>query len=239
MKLHGKILAAGVLVAVTLWGAPAAFASNTLSVDGVTSPAGDVPMAGVLATSSVGFLSDYGVTAQCSAASLSGTIKRGATVVAGNKIGAIDGATFRQSGSTSCTTWGGLNLPVVIEKSAKLTSPSDWGIYAVATPAKGATTVSIEIRDVALKLHSTGSKPWSCDLEMIGTLRGVFNQTTQQISIYPASGVYPLALTAFDGSGTNTAGSGNTCGGQFYTGDMVQLSAAFNLATPGIGGIHF
>ncbi|MFI5430078.1 hypothetical protein ACHMWU_28975 [Aeromicrobium sp. UC242_57] len=207
-----------------------------LSVDGTTSPAADVAATGAL-SGTASMLTDYGYPISCSTVAVSGYVKRGATVASGMKIGAINNFSVG-SGGTSCTATA-LNYPLVLQKSTKTASAAEWGIYATATPSKGAASVPIEIRNMAVKMHSTGSPVWSCDVEAVGTLPGTFNQTTQQIRITPSAGVFPLSLTAFDGSGTNTVGSGMSCGGQIYTGDGLQLTGTFTIATPGAGGIHF
>jgi hypothetical protein len=239
-------LVIGVMAAVTMLIAPAAFATNTLSVDGTTSPAGNVSVTGAN-VGTLSFVTDFGVPASCSASSVAGYVQRGATVASGNKIGAITNLAFGSAGSPCTAT--GLNYPVVIEKSTKVGHPAEWGIYATATPAKGAASVPIEIRGVVAKMHSTTpatptpSNKWACDLQAgsnLGTtvVAGTFNQTNQRITINTGI-AFPLPITAFDGAGTNSAGAGITCGGQIYTGDNANMTGAFALSTPGVGGIHW
>ena len=238
MKIHKKAgLAAGVVAAVTMLIAPAAFATNTLSVNGVTT-GGTSPVTGALPTGgTIGFVTDFGVPASCTTAAVAGTVTKGASVTAGSQIGAINSLTFGSSSSLCDAT--GLHYPVIIEKSNKVGAPASWGIFVKTTPAKGATTVPIEIRNVTAKLHSTNTTGnWACDLEAKGTVPGVFNQSTQQIIITPTAGSYPLDITAFDGTKTNTEGAGITCGGEIYSTDFAQMTGTFNLTSTGTG-IHF
>lgn len=234
MKFKKASLAAAMAAVALSLATPAAFAANVLIVDGTSSPPADVATTASL-VGNMSFVTDYAVSSSCSTAAVGGYVKRGASVTSGTKIGAITSAVFGTS-SAYCTTWGGLSLPVVMAKTA---SPTEWGIYAASTPAKGATVVPVQIRNVGINMHSTGSLPWSCELGMVGTLPATFNQTTQRLTINTGAS-YPLAITAFDKSGTSTPDpSGITCGGEFYTGDNMAVTGTLQLATPGVGGIHF
>lgn len=240
MKIHKKAgLTAGVLAAVTMLIAPAAFATNTLSVSGSTTGGAKAVTGALPSGGTISFLTDFGTPASCNTATIAGTATAGASVTAGSQIGAISSLTFGSSSSLCDAT--GLHYPVIIEKSTKTGAPATWGIYVKTTPAKGATTVPIEIRNVTAKMHSTNTTgTWACDLQAAGTVPGTFNQVTQQISITPVSGIYPLAITAYDGTRTNTVGAGITCGGEIYNGDAAQMTGSFTLTpTVGTGGIHF
>ncbi|MFI5430077.1 hypothetical protein ACHMWU_28970 [Aeromicrobium sp. UC242_57] len=210
--------------------APAAFASNLVAVNGTSSPAADVPVTGSL-SGTISFITDFGVPASCTTASVGGHIKRGASATVGTKIGAITNLTFGNTGGTGCSSTG-LGYPFLIKKSTKTGSPVEWPIHLTSTPAKGSGSAAIEIRNVAMKMHSTGLTRWGMDLEATGTVPAkIFQGATPQIQITPTAGVFPLALQAFDGWGTNTAAE-HTMFGQIYTGDGMQMTATFNLSTP-------
>lgn len=241
MKLRKKTgLAAGVLAAVTMLIAPAAFATNTLNVDGTAAPLGNVLVTGVN-NGTLSFVTDFGVPASCTTSSVNGYVKRGSSVTAGQQLGAITGLTFGSAG-TPCTATS-LNYSVIIQKTATGTkspaAPAEWGIFVTSTPAKGATSVPIEIRNVDAKMFSTTGIPRACDLRARGTVSGMFNQVNQVITISnPTS--YPLDITAYDGSGTNTvSATDRTCGGQIYGTDFARMAGAFTLDTPGVAGIHW
>lgn len=239
MKVRRKTgLCAAVLATVTMLIAPAAFATNTLSVNGGSSPVGPVSLTGTLPSGgTLSFVSDFGFPITCTTAAFGGTVSRGSTVAAGSQIGAIASLAFGSSSSSCLAT--GLNYPLVMEKSTKTGAPATWGIFATTTPAKGATTVPVEIRNVSLKIHSTNTTGnWGCDMEAMGTIPARFNQVTQQLTITPSSGVYPLRIAAYDGTKTNTVGAGITCLGQVYDGDALQMTGTFNLTSTGTG-IHF
>lgn len=214
-----------------------AHASSVLDVDGTSSPVADVAISGAMNGSSIGFATNYGTSASCTSAAFGGYIKRGATVTSGSKLGAI--TSFATGGSSSSCLMDGWNYPAVIEKGAASGDPAEWGIYATATPAAGATTVPVEIRDMTLKVHSTTTTGhWDCDFEMAGAVPATFNQVTQRISISTGMS-YPLLITAFDGTGTDTEGTGITYAGQVYSGDQSSMTGSFTLDTPGAGGTHF
>lgn len=231
-------LAAGLLAAVTVLIAPAAFASQTLSANGTTSPAGPVAIFGELPPGTYfSFVSDFGLPITCITPAMSGTMLRGATVAAGHQIGAISSLDFSQS--TNLCDMSGLHYPLTVQKSTRAGAPATWGVFVKSTPVKGAITVPIEIRNVIIAIHSTNTVgSWACDMEGRGTIPGVFNQSTQQVTITANTGVYPLDITTFDGTKTNTVGDGITCGGEIYDTDFFQLSGTFNLISSG-AGIHF
>lgn len=235
MRLNGRAFtaraAAFAAVALAL-GAPAAYASSVLSVDGTASPPADVAVAAPLVTGTVvGFLTDFAVPATCTSSTTGGYVKRGAAVVAGAKIGAIT------SMSLGGCTMTGLGYPVLISKAGA----TEWGIFATATPSSAtAATVPVEIRNLQGSWTSTGARPYPCEVEFTGTIRGSFNQNTQVLSIAPAtSSTYSMALTVLNGSGGPMPSGQGGCLGQMYTGDRMQMTGSFQLSTPGTGGIHF
>lgn len=231
-------LVVGTLAAATMLIAPAAFAANVVSVNGVTS--GPNVSASGTNVGTITFVTDYGITTTCNASAVTGYVTPGASTVAGTKIGAISTQSF-----SSCTVDGG--LPVVVEKNTNAGAPAEWGIYVTSTPAKGQNVANIEIRGVSAKLHSTTpvtpttANRWNCDLGATATaIPGTFNQSTQRLAFTTAAGAYPLNLTAYNGLGTKTAlgSSTGTCAGQIYTGDKANMSGVFNLTTVGTG-VHF
>lgn len=240
MKINKKKagLAAGVAAAATVLIAPAAFAATTISVDGATTPVGNVTIGGSVVTPGVSFMTNFTAPISCSASTIGGYVGRGTVASAGTKIGAITNPTF-----SGC--WGP-NGPVIVKKNAKSGAPTEWPIHVVGTPAKGQVNIAIQIRNVSLKVHSTtpvvpsaGNK-WSCYLKMQGTVNATFNQSTQQISINTAPS-YPFAITAYDGASEAAQlvlPTTPTCGGFIYTGDTASMFSVFNVTTPGIGGIH-
>ncbi len=248
MKLTKKTgLVTGVLAGITMLIAPAAFAANTLSVDGSTA-SGTVNVTGSL-SGTLSFATDSlpSVPASCSNAAVSGTVARGGSVTAGSTIGQITNLTFGTAGTPCVAT--SLNYPVLITKTPAGTktpaAPASWPIVVTATPAKGAATVPIRIDSVDVKMQSTAKTgspaSYICDLRARGSVTGTFNQTTQQIVINPPSGTFPINnITAYNGAGTNTASpSGITCSNQIYTGDSARMTGTFTLSTPGVGGIHW
>lgn len=232
MKLKRTALAATIAATSLSIVAPSAYATAVLKVDGLTSPPADVTVtAPLVAGTTISFETDYNVPATCSTSAMSGYVKRGATVAVGAQIGAITSMAF-----TSCTMTS-LNYPLSISKMGA----AEWGIFATSTPASSAVaTIPVEIRDVAGYWRGTGTPPLSCEFGFTGSLTGVFNQNTQVLSIVPAtSTTYPTLIEVFNGAGTKTPApvDTGTCMGQMYTGDRMQLTGSFQLATPGVGGI--
>lgn len=236
MKLTRTQIAAVVAVASMAVAAPSAYAANVLEVDGLTTAA-DVAVTGPLVTgTTINFKTDFLVPSVCSTSAATGYVKRGVTVAAGVKIGGVTGLTL------SGCTMSSLNYPIAISKYGT----KEWSIVATATAtatptSKTQATIPVLITGIEAQMTSTGAPPYACELGASGTVTGTFNQYTQVLSITPATAsTYPLPIQVYTGSGTRTpqpAGVG-TCGGQFFTGDKVQLTGSFQLATPGVGGIH-
>lgn len=231
MKINKKKagLAAGLVAAVTMVIAPAAFAASTVKVGGTATPVGPVAISGSVKSPGVEFNTNFGVLTACTASTISGTVNRG-TVVSGSstQIGVISAATF-----TGCTAAGG--LPVIIKKDPKVVT--SWPIHVVGVPPKGQDLIPIQIRNITVKMHSTipavpsaGNK-WPCYLKATGTVNGTFRQSTQQILIDTAP-AFPFAITAFDGASESAqtvlppSGPG-TCGGTIFTGDSADMDGDF------------
>jgi hypothetical protein len=198
--------------------APAAMAAGPLTVGGSATPAGAVA---ITATNvgSFSFVTDYGVPATCTTATIAGSINRGTAVVDNAVIGKISSLTF-----SGCTATA-LNYPVTITKTG-----TDWNLVVDGTPASGAVA-NLEITGVSAQMRSTGSAPYACDLTAASSsVPGSFNPATQRLSVNAVSGVFPLALTA---------AGGVTCGGQIYTGDRAQMSGVFAVSTGGAGAINY
>lgn len=237
MKLNKKKagIGAGIVAAAVLAFAPAAFATNTVRVDGTTTPAGNVAITGNnTGLGNIGFLTNFGVPATCTGSSITGYVKRGASATAGTQIGAISNMTFSPCTATT------LNYPVAITKKA---SPAEWPIIIRTTPAsKTQNVIDITIVGVSAQMRSTGSAPYLCNLNATGNVNGTFNRTTQRITIATAP-AYPLNIIAYDTSGNKTPVGGlppgtGTCVGQIETGDTAQMSGTFSVVTPGVGGIQ-
>lgn len=236
-------IATGVLAAVTMLIAPAAFAANTLSVDGTTSPVGDVAVSGVN-KGTLNFETDYAVPADCTTAAVTGTVRRGVSVTSGTTIGKISNLTF-----TNCTATA-LKYGVIIEKNTNVGKPAVWDIVAEETPAKNQRYVDVSIRNISVKMHSTGSGAWVCSLKAeADSAPAVFDQVTQEIAIDTRVS-YPFEITAYDGSNTTDRKvalpsplddplADGTCVNQIYTDDRADMWGTFTLDTPGVGGIHF
>lgn len=231
-------IATGVLAAVTMLIAPAAFAANTLSVDGTTSPVGDVAVSGVN-KGTLNFETDYAVPASCTTAAVTGTVRRGAAVATGTTIGKISNLTFTDCEATD------LEYGVIIEKDNNAGAAAVWDIVAEETPAKNQRYVDISIRNIGVKMHSTGSGAWVCSLGAVAaSVPATFDQITQEIAI-DTRATYPFAITAYDGSNTTNRKvalpptPNGTCVNQIYTGDAADMWGTFTLDTPGVGGIHF
>lgn len=202
--------------------APAAMAAGPLTIGGSATPAGAV----AITATNVGnfsFVTDYGVPATCTTATISGSINRGTSVVNNAVIGKISSLTF-----SGCTATA-LNYPVTITKTGSV----DWDLVVDGTPASGATA-NLKITNVSAQMRSTGSAPYACDVAAAtpsgGSVAGSFNPSTQRLSVTAVSGVYPLNL---DPAGTSS------CGGQIYDGDKAQMSGVFAVSTGGAGSINY
>lgn len=229
MKLGRKSLVGGVLAGVMVLGAPA-FASSVLSVDGATAPAGNISISGALSSLTASFLTDADLPATCRTGTVDGYVTRGSTITGGARIGAVTDLML-----DSCTQTS-LLWKIAIRKDP---SYPEWGIYAASTPTAGQTVIPVELRGVRLYWTSPGTLPWVCELGLAGSVKGAFNQSTQELSITPATTTsFPLASQAFDGAGTKTPAAG-TCAGQIFTGDAFQMTGRFALSTPASGGIHW
>lgn len=232
MKLKRTALSATIAAASLAIIAPAAYAANVLEVDGLTSPAADVAFAAPLAAgTSISLKTDFNVPASCDTSNTTGYVKRGVTVAAGARIGAITGLSFG-----GCTLTA-LAYPMTISKKGT----TEWGIFATATPtSKTQATIPVQITGVNARMTSLGAPPYALDLGFTGSITGTFNQNTQVLSIKPPSQTsFTLPMLAYNGAGTDTlqpSGVG-TFGGQLYTGDSMQMTGSFQLATPGVGGI--
>ncbi|MFS3130170.1 hypothetical protein ACLM5J_17340 [Nocardioides sp. Bht2] len=169
------------------------------------------------------FASDAAVPMKCTSSTITGAVNRGTSVVASATIGTISDLDF-----TGCEATA-LDYPVTVA------SKGTWAIKVRNTPAPTANIVDIEIANLTAQVKSTGATPLACDFEATGTVPGTFNASTQQITI--ASTAFPLALQAFDGTGTKTAAA-TTCGGDVWTGDRANMNGVFNLAVTG-GALTF
>lgn len=223
----------GIIAAAAVALAPAAFATNTVEVAGLTTPVANVPFTGIN-KESVTLHTDWGVPVACTGVTISGYVIRGGLALAGNKVGAVTNAMFSSCALTS------LNYPVHVTKKP---FPTEWGIFVRVTPtAKAQNLIQVEIRDVYLYAKSTGVAPHLCEVQARGTIPAVFKRDTQQL-IISTGAAFPLTLTAYDGSGIKglgnvlPAGSG-TCAGQIETGDRAGVTARFAVATSGVGGIQ-
>ncbi len=230
--MRKKTLAsAGALAsAVVMVAAGTAFASNTLTVGGSATPAGNVGVTGAN-NGNLTFLTDFGVPTTCTASSTGGYVTRGASVTAGSKIGAITSLTF-----SSCTATD-LRYPVNITKKS---SPTEWPIHVVTTPtSKSQDVIQIEIRNVSAHMRSTGSAPYACAANAAGTVRGTFTRSTQRLAISTSG--YPLALDALNTSATKESEGGaaasSSCAGEIQDGDGANMTGSFTLSTGGAGVI--
>ncbi|WP_456695997.1 hypothetical protein [Aeromicrobium sp. P5_D10] len=241
MKLKKTLLASGAAVAL-LMGSQAAFATTTVAVNGTTSPAADVSVTGP-SVGAISFVSDAAVPASCSGGTSSGYIKRGASAVSGQKIGAIQSLTF----NTGCVATS-LNFPVTITKKGTAVA-DEWGIYADGTPAKGATTMNVEIRNIrASMIDSARTAPnLRCALNAQGNVSGTLGATVKakiQLNVVgttdylivntPSLGTtalqYPLTLDALNGSADKAAtGTTDSCGGEIVDGDKASMVGSFAL----------
>ena len=180
----------------------------------------------------VDFLTDFTadpVPMTCSGSTISGVIKRGAAVEANSVIGHID-----SMGSKDCDATG-LHYPWVLE----------WGeadIVALGQVTEG-QPVPVKITGIDARMHSTGSLPWALDaglanrwgVDLLGMVYLGSGGSDGRLEIHDTA--YALALTAFDGTGTDTPTAGGTFGGNLYTGDNVKTSGDFELDTDGAGVI--
>jgi len=180
---------------------------------------------------SINFLTDFAaapVPMECLASAITGQIHQSAPVQAGSVLGHIDTLTF-----TNCVATD-LDFPVIVE----LTDDADIDIVATASVPAHAS-VPIKITGIDAVMHSTGSKPWTCNVHAI-------NRTGVDLtgSVVPGSGSVDgtiiisnandaLALTALDGT-TDAPTSSGTCGGQIYTGDNANMGGSFTLDTAGL-----
>lgn len=207
--------------AVLLAAAPAA--AGPLSTGGVTAPA-VVPITATSIGSTI-FYTDYGVRTSCSRLSIEGEMRQGTPVVARATIGTIHAVTFG-----GCTTLGAQGYPVTIQKPA---GTPDWTIVVAQTPAPGAP-VDLQLHDVALRMHSTGTPPYACDLTMstgaIGSVAMRFDPATQRLTGSAVAGVFPLSIDV---------PTGITCGGQFFTGDQSNAAGTLAVSTGGLGTIGY
>lgn len=238
MKLKKTLLVSGAAVAL-LMGSQAAFATTTVSVGGTTTPAGNVAVTGT-SVGSLNFLTNYGVPASCSGGTASGYIKRGASAVSGTQVGAISSLSF----ATSCTATS-LNFPVTMTNKA---AKGDWGIYADGTPAKGATTINVEIKNIyAQMIDSVQTAPnIRCAVNVAGNVAETVGATVKaQIKLNvvgttdylvvntPALGTpalrTPLVLNALDGSANKATATTSSCGGEIQDGDLASMVGSFAL----------
>lgn len=228
MKLKRRLFVGGAVAASLLATAPAAFATTVLEVDGLTWTLADIAITAPLKTgTTVTLQSDYAVPGACSTSVSGGYVKRGVTVAANAKIGAITSMTL-----SGCTMTA-LGFPVTITKQGT----PEWGIFATTTPTAGLSSFPVEIRGIAADIRSTGSVPLVGELGLTGTLAGTFNQVNQTLTIYPApSMTYPLLVVAYTGAGTRTLSGSGTFAGQVYTGDRFQMTGSFRLSTGVVGG---
>ncbi|WP_456696000.1 hypothetical protein [Aeromicrobium sp. P5_D10] len=241
MKLKKTLLASGAAVAL-LMGSQAAFATTTVAVNGTTSPAADVSVTGP-SVGAISFLTDVAVPFSCSGGTASGYIKRGASAVSGQKIGAIQSLSM----APNCA-FTALNFPVNITKKGTAVA-DEWGIYADGTPAKGATTVNVEIRNVhAAMSDSARTAPnLRCAVNFQGNVTGTLGATVKakiQLNVVgttdylivntPALGTtalqYPLTLDALNASADKAAtGTTDSCGGEIVDGDKASMVGSFAL----------
>lgn len=227
-----KVVAALVAVGILLCSS-AAFGTSTLQVDGTTTPPGAVAVTGNSATNT-SFLTNFGIPMRCAGSSIAGYVNRGVSVTAGTQIGAISAMAY-----SSCTMTT-LNYPVVMVKTSV---PTDWPIMVRNTPSSASqNTIDVTIVGAQINVRSTGSAPYACHFQTLGNVNATFNRVTQQLTIVTAPAM-PLNLTAYDSTGSTgpsnilPPGSG-TCIGWVETGDTASMSGAFNVYTPGVGGIH-
>jgi hypothetical protein len=224
MKLNRRTrLVGGVLAAAVLALAPAAIAANVVKVGGLTTPVGPVSMIGI--SSGLNLDSAWAMTSCPGGATLAGSIQRGAVATAGAQIGSITSMT----GSACTSNMKSVNISV---------KGAPWGIYVRVTPAaKTQQLIEVEVR-ILVDVRSTGAAPYVCHWEGAGTVRAQFDQVNQQLILNPTS-AYPLAVTAYDGSGGNILPPGTgTCGlATVQTGDLAKFTGTFSIATPGTGGV--
>lgn len=238
MKLKKTLFAGGAAVALVM-GSQAAFATSTVSVNGSTTPPADVAITGP-SVGGISFLTDFGVPASCSGGTASGYIKKGASATTGTKVGAISSLTF----ATGCTATS-LAFPVNITKKAG----AEWGIFLDGTPAKGATTINVEIRGVyAAMIDNARTAPnLRCAVNAQGNVAGTAGATVKAQIKLNQSGTtdylvvntpaqptpalqYPLTLDALNGSADKAAtGTISSCGGEIQDGDKASMVGTFAL----------
>ncbi|WP_456695998.1 hypothetical protein [Aeromicrobium sp. P5_D10] len=241
MKLKKTLLVGGAAI-VLLMGSQAAFATTTVAVNGSPTPPADVPVTGAL-VSGVTFMSDVSVPNSCSGGTASGYVKRGASAVSGQKIGAIQSLTL----NTGCLATGFL-YPVTITKKGTAVA-DEWGIYADGTPAKGATSMNVEIRNVRASMRDVGrtAPNFRCAVNAQGNVVGTLGATVKakiQLNVIgttdylvvntPSLGTtalqYPLTLDALNGSADKAATDTiDSCAGEIVDGDKASMVGSFAL----------
>ncbi|WP_456695999.1 hypothetical protein [Aeromicrobium sp. P5_D10] len=239
--LRKKTLLAGGAAIVLLMGSQAAFATTTVAVNGTTSPAADVSVTGP-SVGAIFFVTDAAVPMSCSGGTSSGYIKRGASAVSGQKIGAIQSLSM----APNCS-FTSLNFPVNITKKGTAVT-DEWGIYADGTPAKGATTMNVEIRNVraAMRDAARTAPNFRCAVNLQGNVSGTLGATVKakiQLNVVGATDYlivntptlasafqFPLTLDALNGSADEAAtGTTDTCGGEIVDGDKISMVGSFAL----------
>lgn len=214
-------------------GAPAAFASTTLSVDGTTTPAGSVGFTASSGAAGSGsylgpyqFESDYGVTGHCQQLDTEGTLLRGANNSLGSQIGSI--TAFQ---GTGCL-FTDLDWPMNFYKKPGY---PDWKIYLDETPSAAQPIVKVEIRGVSAQMNSTTVVgTWNCAIFLTGTIKGTLNTLTDQLIINTPTLVgaalqNPLTVDALPANGAIPNTTFVSCGAEFQDGDKISVTTTVQL----------
>lgn len=216
-----------------------AFPPSLVTIDGASSPAADLDVTGnVKPSTSLDFFTDLSFTdMDCSSAAVGGYIKKGATVTAGQKIGAIESLNF-----SGCSAAGGAYTVAV----DGVFPTGEWAILVKTTPTNAGDPVKIAIQDVSANMHETVSPPVDCQLDAVSTeVLGTFypgtgsgNPDGRIVIDTPSESTSaqqnPLAITTLDGFGGPAS---QTCG-TIFDGEAASMEGEFYLntvgATPGV-----
>lgn len=216
---------------------PAAFAmsSTLVSVGGDTSSGTDAVTG--FNDGATYFVTDWGTPLDCHASEGTGTVERGAPAVQGSVIGEVTDLEF---GNCAMSGWG---YPFELSSN-----PAPWPVIATETPANAGDPVSVEIRNVSMYMHSTGSPPWPCELDLVsdaitGTYYPGVTANGNDGRIETSTSGFPWAITAYDGTGMKTVNPPNvgTCGGRIYTDDAANMFGNFEMnvdpSSPGMNPV--
>ncbi|WP_456698780.1 hypothetical protein [Aeromicrobium sp. P5_D10] len=216
--------ASAAAVAMVLLASTAAIAGPTTYITVNGSKAGTSRNFEDLGTSSVAFVTDYGVNINCTNAGIRGTVTPGASVLAGTTIGEVTNIT------ATCLT-GVLNMPTNISMGT-----SAWTIKVRNTPANAGDPIDVTITNMSWYFYRPNCEFFAkaaTGVGVHGTLYPGVGSPDARLTInsIPA---YPLELTAYSGTGGRVPASG-TCGGEILTGDLSNVNGDYALTAYSIG----